>query len=1413
MTVLLALGWIGLVIAVAGTVASILLTKNVRDRRHPGVGYVPPENPTDPTRVIGLGYGRPPFVPTVLSDSLVPSTLNTQDPDPKPSRRMILSLGAGEIDGGDVDIWIGDLLANKRVGSGSPESERTLDPVGTTRRRWTFRAGNIVPDSVEFFLDGTFYATGGGVGGETASTLDEEAVTATAKPFGIHWPSTKKAVAFRDGWGVFPPIPGIVAEDTVRLFATLKWPSGEIQKRELKHEVRWLDNDESDPKKKLWAIWIAANAKTLKGASFITLEARYRVKRFLNVPRFHTRNDGTVVVTFERPVAAGKLTATFRRSVFGGGLTWKIHKGERNSEPINDGNGARLSVPINEKLTQASPVVVTTEEAVDDIQVVLASGPQGFYTVSKSGSTREAHRHVRLKLRRVGAPDTPATSADPLTGWVTLSPTDGSGEFEIDGSTSGQANWFFGLADLLAWTRDGKKSKGNKLAIGQYEVSVTALDDEGLDPAGNQDPNAVDEVFLLALTNITSLRLTVPRHAKLELESDDPDFIARRDSVKVAIRERRAWVPATTAVYDPTTGRPEPGELKWTRNPALCAIDAILDPDFGAGERWNWSHVVLPDLLEAAAFCDSDVETPTGEMEKRAEFDGFLQVQQPGVATAVEILRGSGVMISISGGKIRVVADKQRPVAMEIGPDDYADADVKLRHPSTEAIPNQITYTYTPTETDGERISPTRRRKGSERERTVPLRMDLSGTRRDTQAARIVDQALAQAHLNRIAAEIIAGGWRLLRLEATDVIAWTDPDYGFTGKRFLATLTGNGSDLRPRLKLTEENVSAFSPGWGLPISLLPPGHRAPPPAQTGDQQITLADIVNGDVISNEVRAVRLKQIKVTLAQGSRQFRVDVGAFPTGIRGYRLFQKRITGPGSWRRVGEFYAPSSVVSGRDVFPEDDFFCRAFPLDIDGRVVGAHVEARVVLRLLKTDNRPIDPILDPDPLTQNGPVLTTGNPLQPSLDETEFDVEYRIGPDGGDPEDAVEVTKQPASAIAATYTIPNAITQAIHMRPIRRDTEEAGPWTSVDQKLAVPDLGGVEGFGNDFSGGTIMPLAGNVAPAVVSGSPETLERAPIYIDDLTATEIWDADDVEIVDAGLYWAPVRFKTPLIDVGRAEDVMLQAHPEVDLVASPRVDIEIWDAHWDIVSQPYSESGEPRDQHRDELDHTCDGDEAPVRFDLDVATSDQAAPVFTDVDFARYRAGAALPNVRTVQAIWTLWHRFDRQIVLKHLWLWWWVYCLSRPWCRFAEAGEIVHASALTATQNNIDIALPDAEAYAYIDVTVDWTGVATANKLRLYFNATPAAFVTLTGAGWNIGTKSERLQFRIIPKSGRERLVIVNTRAFYDLAGLVTNTTEDQTLVWADVLTKITSIHLTTDIANGLAAGTEVRVSVKPGV
>lgn len=1239
----------GLAIAGGMLLYSVLSRPNGKDRRSKGYAFQFRENPADPNDPIALVYGRPVFIPTVLFRYFTSEALNRTQPEAGLAQGVAvgLSLGGGPIDGGEIELWMNDQELFRRIDSTGSTTSRTLtphrnDPTGTI---YDFPADNIVPDSVRIDVDGSLYA----VGGDNGIVEEADKQTFTGRPVTAKVIGSSGSTGDVDGdltatsgvLGGVLPVDGVVRPEDLSVtvsmknlgvFQTVSFDGGAtfVGGKQFSVPPSAIHVGELDDGRSYF--WIASHndkLRTLFGQGFVTgFTVSGKYARTVEI----TTRDGQWVAVFTDDLSASTVTATYDASILGDDIGYEFRPGTIDNQPARVGakpilptDGTRNVRTIGTELTQASDVTFTSSQEVNDIEIILESGPEGFTDPANvgrdAGDFRPANRKVSIKVREDGAADVLVEGTDPSKGWVTLNTgwQPGPGKtgqiFELIQNTRGTARWIFSIADLLHFKRSGKATKGNSLPKrAKYQVKVTAINVAGARAHDdNQDAGVVSDLFFASAQEVQRVSLRLPYHATLTIFINNLERVSSEPVFAVGTRGRKVWVPESTAAYSSATLRPEPGGFQWSRNPEWCGCDLVTNRIFGGGEHFDWQRVNLAASIAAAAFNDA-----TESYGARAELDTVIQHRAKLWDHRAQISAGARCLPTLDGGTWRTVIDQDGDAVLALDEDDFERGTLRKIEASLEEIPTEMEAAFTSEETDFELdTAGPRHVEGTNPSRRVNRRIDLTGVRRREQADRVLDLTLAQFTTNTHSIEGRGAGWQLMRLQSGDIVSLTSAEVGAAGEKYRVEVLGIPSTFRCPVRLTRNDPGAYGAGFRGANSRIEPGLRPPSMGDTTTSGIPprgrpgVSYAPQSVVTATEAEPSKLS-VKRVKGSGSAFYEVDVGSLPVGARSVVC---------RWGRKG---APKASAGEHGTSP--------FRITVPN--VGA-LEIEVYLRTadgtrgpsrFESINTHTDQvtervgIADAEVTTaviaakQEGGTLTV-TPSQPAgteAQEVEYEVRVSEPEESEDEALLVGTTRAGVPLQVNTWPVDN---MRVHVRPRYADTGDPGIWATEDVDHHTTPEGLVvvtDDAGTSFGSWTIATLYG-YTPLEDSSGLQNVAVPPIW-NTTNTNSIWGmSGDVPIWSLRDYFPYGLITAPAASLSGAHDFLPGMFPQFS--ANTKTSRSIWGmTGFPPLNPPVEDAdgtGDFRENHLERRrrwrDHcmwnTSDWDRTPVEIKQEVSTN------------------------------------------------------------------------------------------------------------------------------------------------------------------------------------------------------------------
>lgn len=833
---------IGLIIT-GGLIAYSMIAKNsVKDRRTPGAGFDFDENREDPTASIPIGIGSPVVTPPRLFRYQTADKINKLAPADKVTLFTCLSLGGGPIDGSDLTLWRDGVIVADKVSAEEGDSaiERTLEAVpGTSRTRFLFPALHVIPSSVVIYFDSTVVGQGGedagGVFLSKSDTLNLKPVTPRLFANAAYTTSTvlvdSDIPATKTRLGGLFPTDGIVDPDSVKLTMETKsakaptwagvvrgWggsragskthtvPAGAVH-------VGRLD----DGRAYFWVSTDTEATRSLDLADVQRFVVSYTVRKRVKI---EVDASGVSTAIFDTPVSGGVTVYADYKVGQPDGFKYTLRTGTADQEPLPI-DDARNLYAVNGELTVGTASTYSTNTAVDNLEITLASGTDGFYDQAREGAnageTRTARRTVVIRLKTTAAATKILTGSntDPTKGYVTLrDPNRQTDHFRLEGVKSGKAVWTFNLGGLLAYTqgKDANAAITNTLPREKYTVQVVTTDVAGNRGGDSRNhPTVFSDLFFDTATEIQAVKLVLPYHAMLLIE-DKIEQSGATPKYDVGCAMRKFWVPDSDAVYDSVTRRPQPGTWKWTRNPVWADVGILVDPYFGAGQFYTWaSNVILADALSGASYCDDSVARTSQDQttETRSEVDLWLHSRGPLMEARRKVMVGSGVLPALWGGRASYVIDQDGDAVATITSADWHRRTVPvLTRASREERPDVLEAVFTDERIRHQLHSEFARVTKDSANAPVIKRIDLTGVRRVTQVLRVLGRWVDQFREQQETYEVVGSTLEFMQYNAGDIVTFTCAELGVTAVKTRVRRVGYGSNFLTGLELVRLTTGA-----------------------------------------------------------------------------------------------------------------------------------------------------------------------------------------------------------------------------------------------------------------------------------------------------------------------------------------------------------------------------------------------------------------------------------------------------------------------------------------------------------------------------------------------------------------------------------------------------------------------------
>lgn len=864
-------GWVVIGVAIIGS----FLLRGKRRGPPPEAQGIRLAQPVDPNAPWLAAYGSRWYAPPLLSTWVAPATMNSLSTSRKNRVVRMHHAGAGQISGADLKLKIGNRQLFDEVTLDSPVEQRTLSAVpGSGNKSFLFPAADIEPESVSIYVDGVLVwtASGGSVEVSDKETVAPSFCAATmfSASGGLLSTAIKDFTMgnFAVRTGCILPKFGQIDEASVSavlLFDKARgWTLPGSERSGFSSTVTltaddWALGETDDARQYLWvdlkisSVLATAHvsSKAVKGFT-----VGYSLKTASLVINVVASADGTSQANFSE-AQTGTVTATYKtKSKAGEGFRFKLTKGDTTQAPFSEESksffgapqGTRRTVNVALELTKGAVRRYSSSEDVDDVVIGIDSGPRGFYGMESDGSQGGLARQLTMRFKETAASDTGATKdKDPSTGWVVLKNPHFESKFtdsvfRLADRFQGQGSWFFSLADLVEYTRTGKKPSGtaNWLSPKRYDVEVTAIDSAGVNEGGMVDTDRrFSDLFFANATEIRRVGFILPRQSTLAVEygdgMDQQDLLEAKYAGRTVVQ-----VTSASATVD-AGGLPTPRTVGYSRNPVWIACDFLTDPIIGAGRVFGWDDFDLASAYAAAAWCDETVTLRDGTTQTRSLCDIVLGEggERRSVGDQVAyILAGSGVFAYWRGSwkfavdeDADVVTDPVTSSGFVI--DEEADCTTggcEMDYLSTEERPTELVVEFRDAENGDAPATEVIQLPDPQPSPRVTERVQFPGVGRRSQVRHFGGILLRQmrgARRRGRCVGTVGRGLRLLMLDPGDIVYLTSARLGVTLMKVRIMSVGWGSGLRPGVEWAEHVSSAYTETFTGPNGGTTPGQRQP----------------------------------------------------------------------------------------------------------------------------------------------------------------------------------------------------------------------------------------------------------------------------------------------------------------------------------------------------------------------------------------------------------------------------------------------------------------------------------------------------------------------------------------------------------------------------------------------------------
>lgn len=543
---------------------------------------------------------------------------------------------------------------------------------------------------------------------------------------------------------------------------------------------------------------------------------------FLELDGFKvTRKDGKTRVVFDTaPAKNAKVTATFDRLMFPGvEVDWRL--GSEHQLPLPGFESVRNSYGSGSEVEKNSPVTITTNDEVDDVALLLTSGPSGFTVYDDEGNRSRATGQFRLEVKL----NTASTAGNVFDTWQIIPDPagkipgrKGADEFEIRADSTSGVTWAFSVRGLIRQyiekhpnNADGKK-RARDFVRAKYQVRLTRTN------ANKSATNTryVDDFFLSTWQEVIDEWLSYPGVALLaihgiassKLQGSAPNVTCSvTGKADVQAWDGSAW----------SAGSTNQGNRVW------AVIDLLTNTRYGGGSQFALANIDTTSAKAAADWLDENVNVTGSITETRSRLDIICDTRKSPLAWAADILRPGMVWPVLQGNVWKFVIDQGVDTAsLTTIWDDTTDADtgedsLRAYRDSRSRVPSEIQLAFLEDVEDFDRkhvwISP--QAPGDERR---IQRIDGTGTTRRTEAVRYANHVYTQARSGGLTLNFSVRPERL-DLEAGDVFRFRSSRIGFNGTWRVARLSWGTRDYFVRVEAIPY-VPAVYGQQGLPFTVL-----------------------------------------------------------------------------------------------------------------------------------------------------------------------------------------------------------------------------------------------------------------------------------------------------------------------------------------------------------------------------------------------------------------------------------------------------------------------------------------------------------------------------------------------------------------------------------------------------------------
>jgi len=362
----------------------------------------------------------------------------------------------------------------------------------------------------------------------------------------------------------------------------------------------------------------------------------------------------------------GNLASTYR------GITFAVRMGTKNQGILPDFERLVLQVnTLDSVLKYASPVTVTTDNAVDSVEIKVKF-PFGLY------ATRGLAPPSRLDLQPM---------ADWEHDYLIVS-------FKIRWRPFGETIWRDEREIIITGTRKepftvARSFTGLHQTRVQIQVERRFVDEPWLYPLFRllkPPPSQLDFFHEMRLIEVA------------EIVNDEIAYVGKAlASVKaVATEQLHGSQPNATFLVRGLKMRvyttPTNYTTRWTRNPSWILLDLLTNVRYGLGDQVKHADCQIQDFIDFAAYCNVVVSDGRGGSEPRCLFDGVIDERRDAWEWIHEVAMTCQAILFISSGKYRVKADAASSPVMMFTPGNMINFSMGYTQPNDRVNYMEITY-------------------------------------------------------------------------------------------------------------------------------------------------------------------------------------------------------------------------------------------------------------------------------------------------------------------------------------------------------------------------------------------------------------------------------------------------------------------------------------------------------------------------------------------------------------------------------------------------------------------------------------------------------------------------------------------------------------------------------------------------